>query len=127
MPNGSSSKETIALWIRMLEAVESGAKSNKEAIESASGALVAATARSGEAVEALSKATDGLREHGSRLEELVMMRVGVERLQGEVKELQEESKGSKVGKSDLIWKVLVAAFAIIASTLGGVLISMLVK
>jgi hypothetical protein len=45
----------------------------------------------------------------------------------EVKELQEESKGSKVGKSDLIWKVLVGAFAIIASTLGGVLISMLVK
>ena len=126
MPNGSS-KETIALWIRMLEAVESGAKSNKEAIESASGALVAATARSGEAIEALSKATEGLQEHGSRLEELVMMRVGVERLQGEVKELQEESKGSKVGKSDLIWKVLVGAFAIIASTLAGVLISMLVK
>lgn len=126
MPNGSS-KETIALWIRMLEAVESGAKSNKESIESASGALVAATARSGEAIEALSKATEGLQEHGSRLEELVMMRVGVERLQGEVKELQEESKGSKVGKSDLIWKVLVGAFAIIASTLAGVLISMLVK
>ena len=126
MPNGSS-KETIALWIRMLEAVESGAKSNSESIESASGALIAATERSGEAIEALSKATDGLREHGSRLEELVMMRVGVERLQGEVKELQEESKGSKVGKSDLIWKVLVGAFAIIASTLAGVLISMLVK
>ena len=126
MPNGSS-KETIALWIRMLEAVESGAKSNKESIESASGALVAATARSGEAIEALSKATEGLQEHGSRLEELVMMRVGVERLQGEVKELQEESKGSKVGKSDLIWKVLVGAFAIIASTLAGVLISMLVQ
>ena len=126
MPNGSG-KETIALWIRMLEAVEAGAKSNQEAIESASSVLIAATDRSGEAVEALSKATDGLQEHGSRLEELVMMRVSVERLQGEVRELQEESKASKVGKGDLLWKVLVGAFALLASALGGTLVSMLIK
>ena len=126
MPNGSG-KETIALWIRMLEAVEAGAKSNQEAIESASSVLIAATDRSGEAVEALSKATDGLQEHGSRLEELVMMRVSVERLQGEVRELQEESKASKVGKGDLLWKVLVGAFALLASALGGTLVTMLIK
>jgi hypothetical protein len=126
MPNGNG-RETIALWIRMLEAVEAGAKSNQEAIESASSVLIAATDRSGEAVEALSKATEGLQEHGSRLEELVMMRVSVERLQGEVRELQEESKASKVGKGDLLWKVLVGAFALLASALGGTLVSMLVK
>ncbi len=111
----------------MLDAVEVGAKANKDAIDRAACALEAASAQASEATEALGKATEAMGAHGSRLEEMMALKMGLEQVQVGLKELQEESKASKVGKGDLIWKVLVGAFALIASGLGGTLISILIK
>ncbi len=97
----------------MLDAVEQGAKAN--------------TAQGTAAVQALSGAVDALNVHSSRIEDLVAVRMQVERLQGEVKELQDESKGEKVGKSDLLWKVLVGVFGAVSTALGVALLGMLLK
>jgi hypothetical protein len=111
----------------MLDAVEAGARSNKESIEAAAGALGKATEQSAEATAVLSKAVEELSKHGTNVEEAVALKMSVERLQGEMSSLLEESKSQKVGKGDLLWKVLVGFFAVVATGLGGALVSLLVK
>jgi polyhydroxyalkanoate synthesis regulator phasin len=123
----NGSQETVAVWLRMLDAVEAGARSNKESIEAAAETLSKATEQTGEATAALTKAIEALSAHSTNLEETVEIKMGVRRLQEEVSALQEESKSQKVGKGDLLWKVLVGFFALVATGLGGTLVSMLVK
>ena len=123
----NGSQETVAVWLRMLDAVEAGARSNKESIEAAAGALGKATEQSAEATAVLSKAVEELSKHGTNVEEAVALKMSVERLQGEMSSLLEESKSQKVGKGDLLWKVLVGFFAVVATGLGGALVSLLVK
>jgi len=123
----NGSQETVAVWLRMLDAVEAGAKSNKESIEAAAVCLNKATEQSTGAAEALSKATEALNANNDKLEDMVTLKMSMERVQGEIKELQDESKSQKVGKGDLLWKVLVGFFAIVASVLGTALISIVVK
>lgn len=123
----NGSQETVAVWLRMLDAVEAGARSNKESIEASAETLSKATEQTGEATAALTKAIEALSAHSTNLEETVEIKMGVRRLQEEVSALQEESKSQKVGKGDLLWKVLVGFFALVATGLGGTLVSMLVK
>ena len=107
------SNDTTALWMKMLDAVELGAKHNREAVETC--------------VIALKEASSTLSQHSSTVEEAVKMKVAVERLQSEMKELQEESKANKVGKDDLVWKVLVGFFALVATGLGTALVSLVMN
>jgi hypothetical protein len=111
----------------MLDAVEAGARSNKESIEAAAEALSKSTEQSGEATSVLGKAVEELSKHGKNVEESVALKMSVERLQGEVLALQEESKAGKVGKGDLLWKVLVGFFALVATGLGGTLVSLMLN
>jgi predicted nucleic acid-binding Zn-ribbon protein len=125
--NVNGSQETVAVWLRMLDAVEAGARSNKESIEVAAVALSKANEQTSEATESLSKAVEALSVHSSNIEETVELKMSVKRLQGEIIVLQDESKSQKVGKGDLLWKVLVGVFALVATGLGTALISMLIN
>lgn len=116
----SNSDNTANLWLRMLEASEAVAASNKEAIERSAAALERATEELGSTIAAQ-------REYTSKLEELVALKMDVASAKESIKELQVESKAGKVGKGDLIWKIAVAVFALAASALGGSLLSILVK
>lgn len=119
--------QTVGLWLRMLDTMEATSTASKEAMTEATRTLLVATERTTEAAEALSKATEAVARDGERREELVRMRMTLDALEGQVKELQEESRAAKVGKGDLLWKVLVGAFALIASGLGGTLLSIMLK
>jgi hypothetical protein len=127
MPNGPGGGGTADLWLRILTTIEAGAASNKLVVERSTSALESALVQTGQVASSLSTATASLQEHTSRLEELVTLKLHMDRLGEDVRELQEESKAGKVGKGDLIWKVLVGLFALVASALGGTLISLLLK
>jgi len=117
MPNGDQS---AALWIRMLDAVELQAKRNTETADKAVDGLGAATV-------ALGAATDQMSGHSDKLEDLVTVRLQLDRLMSEVKDLQEESRSAKVGKSDVLWKVLVAVFGAVSTALALGVLGLLMK
>ncbi len=126
MPNGNPGG-TADLWLRILTTIESGAESNKTVVERSTSALESALLQTGQITSTLNTTVSSLQEQTSKLEELVTLKLKVQSLTEDVRELQEESKAGKVGKGDLIWKVLVGLFALVASALGGTLISLLLK
>jgi len=119
MPNGAGD-QSAALWIRMLDAVELQAKRNTETTDKAVDGLGAATV-------ALGAATDQMSGHSDKLEDLVTVRLQLDRLMSEVKDLQEESRSAKVGKSDVLWKVLVAVFGAVSTALALGVLGLLMK
>ena len=126
MPNGNPGG-TADLWLRILTTIEAGAASNKTVVERSTSALESALLQTGQITSTLTTTVSSLQEQTSKLEELVTLKLKVQSLTEDVRELQEESKAGKVGKGDLIWKVLVGLFALVASALGGTLISLLLK
>ena len=114
VPNGDQSAQ---LWIRMLDAIEAQAQANTQTVGKAVAALGVATERSAEGAQALSAATEQVCAHSGKLEDLVTVRLQLDRLMGEVKDLQDESKDAKVGKSDVLWKVLVGIFGAVSTAL----------
>ena len=126
MPNGNPGG-TADLWLRILTTIEAGAASNKTVVERSTSALESALLQTGQITSTLNTTVSSLQEQTSKLEELVTLKLKVQSLTEDVRELQEESKAGKVGKGDLIWKVLVGLFALVASALGGTLISLLLK
>ena len=126
MPNGNPGG-TADLWLRILTTIEAGAASNKTVVERSTSALESALLQTGQLTSTLNTTVSSLQEQTSKLEELVTLKLKVQSLTEDVRELQEESKAGKVGKGDLIWKVLVGLFALVASALGGTLISLLLK
>lgn len=113
MPNGSNPQDNLQIWLRMLDALEQSAKTNKESTDGAT--------------QALTCALEQVKTIGKGNEEFLKLQMQVEALQKQVDSLSEESKASKVGKDDIIWKVLVGFFALVATGLGGSLISLLTK
>ena len=115
------------LWIKMLESCEAVAESNRAAIERAAGALDESSARLSSALSALESARAAMQSHTDRLEQLASLRVELDVLKGQVADLLESEKAGQVGKGDLVWRVAVGVFGLVATALGTALIAVLLR
>tara|TARA_Y100000114_G_C11640286_1_gene268911 strand:- start:24 stop:392 length:369 start_codon:yes stop_codon:yes gene_type:complete len=119
MPNGDSS----AVWLKLLDSLEASAKHNKDGAQAVSSSLKVAS----EALQSSSEALKSLHASASQAADVQEMRFQVKQLETQVAELSAESKANKVGKDDLVWKVLVGFFALVATGLGTALVSMVMN
>lgn len=119
MPNGDSS----AVWMRLLDSLEASAKHNKEGADAVAASLKVAS----EALQSSAEALKALQGAGVQSADVQEMRFQVKQLETQVAELSAESKANKVGKDDLVWKVLVGFFALVATGLGTALVSMVMN
>lgn len=115
------------LWIKMLESCEAVAESNRAAIERAAAALDDSSARLAGALAALEAARAAMSAHTDRLEQLASLRAEFDLLKDQVASLQATEKAGQVGKSDLVWRVAVGVFGLIATALGTALIAILMR
>ena len=115
------------LWIKMLESCEAVAESNRAAIERAASALDDSSDRLSSALVAIETARAAMASHTDRLEQLASLRVELDVLKGQVADLVTAQKSGQVGKGDLMWRVAVGVFGVVATALGTILIAVVMR